>query len=189
MQELIQSDPRAAYRRVYFTCVDLADRFTDLQASDMNASWTIKLSKNGGAWATPTNVLPVEIGSADGKGGFYLELGATDLDTAGFGWLRVSNTGGTKTMFHRDVLFRVDRAAFAVAQAGTLTSVAFSSNRTDTRADCWQNNLLECVQGVNLGQTRRIGGYTVAGGIFTLLAGQTFGDVVQVNDIFRIISH
>jgi len=43
---LLQNDPRANMRRVYFTCVNTNALQTYLQSSDMG-SFTVKISKNG----------------------------------------------------------------------------------------------------------------------------------------------
>jgi len=178
-------DPRNVKRRVYFTCVDTAALTTRLQASDMNATFTCKLSKNGAAPADTTNQ-PVEISAASQKGLFYLELTTTELDTIGSLALKISNTGGTKTMEPREIEIEVLQAYFATAATGTLTTTAFTSDRTDTN-DFWKDSLLLAVTGSLAGQVKKCGAFANVGGMFTLATGLAFTSAPTNGDIFEIL--
>lgn len=186
MHPIKQSDPRAAFRRVYFTCVDTLALQTRLQASDMS-TFTVYLSKNGGSTALITGAAPVEVNATNKKGEFYVELAQADIDTAGYLTLKITNTGGTKTMEPREIAIPISQAYFAVAATGTLTNAAFSSNRTEA-TDFWKDSLALVLTGANAGQQKKIGAFTTAGGIFSLASGFTFTGPLANGDVVEIIN-
>lgn len=186
MRPLKQSDPRAAFRRVYFTAVDTNALQTRLQASDMS-TFTVFISKNGGTPATPSAGAPTEVGATNMKGVFYVELAQADIDTAGILTLKITNTGGTKTMEPREISVPIDQAFFAVAATGTLSTTQFSSNRTEG-TDFWKDAWAEVLTGSLAGQIKRIGNFTTTGGIFTLATGFAFTGALANGDVVELIN-
>lgn len=183
--EMKLKDPRAVKRRVYFTCVDTAAFTTRLQSSDMNATFTCKLSKNGAAPASTTNQ-PVQIDAVNQKGMFYLELTATEIDTVGSVALKISNTGGTKTMEPREIEVEILTAYFATVVAGTLLTGAFTSDRTEAD-NFWKDCLATALTGALAGQVKKVGAFGTVGGLFTLATGYTFTGAPGIGDIFEIV--
>lgn len=180
-----QKDPRAVKRRVYFTCVDTAALTTRLQSSDMNATFTCKLSKNGALPASTTNQ-PVQIDATDQKGLFYVEVTATEIDAIGSNTLKISNTGGTKTMEPREIEIEVTQAFFATAATGTLTTSAFTSDRAEAD-NFWRDCLVVALTGSLAGQVKKVGASASAQGLITLATGLTFTAAPVNGDVFEII--
>jgi hypothetical protein len=186
MRPFKQSDPRATFRRVYFTCVDTNSLLTRLQSSDMS-TFVVYLTKNG---ATPTDIsarTPVQVDATNQKGLFYVPLTAADLDTPGKAVLVITNTGGTKTMEKRELEIDIDIAFFATAATGTLTTSAFTSDRSEA-SGAWNGELVKWVTGSLTGQTRKIGTFLNSGGLFTLATGLTFSAPPANGDIAEIIT-
>jgi hypothetical protein len=75
---ILQSEPTAARRRVYFQAVDASDGIT----AETGLTGTAYISKNGGSPAASTNSI-VEIDSTNMPGRYYLELTAAEVDTLG----------------------------------------------------------------------------------------------------------
>ncbi len=89
MQSILLSAADAAYRRVYFTAVDVADlqsRLTGL------TGFTVKISKNGVATITGGGSV-AEVDDTDLPGVYYYECATGDIDTLGNITLRITNTG------------------------------------------------------------------------------------------------
>lgn len=70
-----QSEATAAYRRMYFHCVDATDGLTPETGE---AAGQPQISVNGGAWGNTTNTL-----TAIGNGRYYVEITAAELGTLG----------------------------------------------------------------------------------------------------------
>lgn len=70
-----QSEATAAYRRMYFHCVDATDGLTPETGE---ATGQPQISVNGGAWGNTTNTL-----AAIGNGRYYVEITAAELGTLG----------------------------------------------------------------------------------------------------------
>jgi hypothetical protein len=184
VQIIKQSDPRAAERRVYFLCVDTAALQTRLQSSDMS-TFTVKISKNGADAVAPAAGAPVQVDATDEKGVFYLELTTGDIDTAGTIVLKISNTGGTKTMEPREITVKIAQAYFATVVVGTSTT-SFTTDRTETDNDYWRDCFAAVLTGALAGQVKKIGGYTGSSKLVSLVSPLTntlgVGDIVELID-------
>ncbi len=188
MRPFLQSDPRATFREVFFTCVDAAAVTTPLQSSDMS-TFVVYLTKNNGTNTVLSSPTITQVDSTNFKGLFRLDLTTGNIDTPGNGCLAITNTGGTKTMLRREIWFQVEPAFFATAQTGTLSTTAFTSDRTEV-TDYWKACMLEGLTGANAGVGgKKIESFTTTGGIFALTSGVAL-PVTPVNgDIFRITNH
>lgn len=186
MLRIKQSDPRATHRRIFFTCVDAAALQTRLQSSDMS-TFTVRLTKNGGATAAPGAAAPTQVDSTNMKGVFYIELTTGDLDTAGPCCLRIANTGGTKTMEVREISFHVELAAFATVVSG-LTVSAFTSNRTEATDQYWKDVYASVLTGACAGQVKKIGGYVGSSKMFSLVSGAQFTAALGTGDFVELIN-
>jgi hypothetical protein len=192
MRTFLQSDPRATFREVFFTCVDAAAVSgvapIPLQSSDMS-TFVVYLTKNNGSNTLLVSPTITQIDATNAKGAFRLDLTAGNIDTPGNGLLIITNTGGTKNMIRREIWFQVDPAFFATAQTGTLTTSAFTSDRTEA-TDFWKSSMLEGLTGANAGVGgKKIDAFTTTGGIFTLATGITLPATPVNGDIFRITNH
>lgn len=183
MQTLKQSDPRAAHRRIYFTCVDTAALQTRLQASDMS-TFVVYLGKNGAA-AVLNAAVPVEEDATHEKGQFYVELAVADIATDGMATLTVTNTGGTKTMEKREILFEVEQAFFATVVSG-LSTTSFTTNRAEATNDYWKNAYASVLTGALAGQVAKIASYTGSSKLVTLAS--PFTDVLGTGDFVELIN-
>lgn len=181
-----QSDPRAVFRRVYFTCVDAADLQARLQASDM-ATFVVRLSKNGGSASAASAATPVEIDATHAKGLFYVELALADINTAGTIALVVTNTGGSLSMEPREIVIAIDAAYFATALSGPLTAASFLTDRTETAIDFWKGALVLALTGSLAGQVKKIGAYS-ADRVITLSTGVSFTAAPANGDIFELVN-
>jgi hypothetical protein len=186
MQTVKQSDPRAANRRIYFTCVDTLALQTRLQSSDMS-TFTVRLSKVGGTAAAAAAAAPVQVDATNAKGLFYVELALADVDTAGPAALVIKNTGGTKTMEPREVSFFIEQAAFATVVTGLNTS-SFTSNRTEAIDNFWRDTYVSVLTGALAGQVKKVGSYTGASKVFSLASGFAFTAPLGVGDHVEIIN-
>lgn len=187
MQRLKQSDPRAAFRRIYFTCVDFNNLQTRLQSSDMSGTFVVDIAKNG----TRSSIASPSITQVDAtnmKGLFYIELSAANIDTAGHAVLKIKNTGGTKNMEEREVVFSVDQTIIASAITGTLTTSTFTTDRTEATNDYFKDCLVTFLTGNLAGQVKKIGGYTGSSKLFTLASGLVFTAAPANGDQFEIIN-
>lgn len=187
---LFLSDPRAAFRRVYFTCEDNADPtgHTKLQASDMG-SFTIYISKNGGTPALVAAAAPTEVGATNQKGVFYVELAVADVSAVGMAVLRITNAGGTKAMAARDIDLSISLAYFTSVTAGTLTTGAFTCDRAETGANFWKNCLGTFLTGANSGQLVKVAAY--ATGLVTLSVVDPFAGLLvapTIGDVFEFLN-
>lgn len=189
MPRLLQSDPRAAHRLVYFTAVDNADGKTPIQASDMSGgTWSIYLSKAGAAPALIAGSTPTELSSTNQKGLFAVPLAIADLDTHGKAGLTISNTGGTKTMFRREIELDIEEAYFTTVVGG-LSPTSFTCDRTETTDGYWNGVYVEPLTGVCAGQSgKKVGGYVGVSKLVTLVAGLQFTSQLGTGDIVRIIN-
>lgn len=106
MPDILQSESTAARRRVYFTCVNNTDVTDYLQSSDMS-TFTIKISKNGAASATPSGTTITQVDATNQKGLFYWEGASGDFDTLGRLVVTITNTAGSKVMRKRNILVTV----------------------------------------------------------------------------------
>jgi len=184
---LKQSDPRATFRRVYFTCVDTAALQTRLQSSDMS-TFVAYLTKNGASPALLSSPTITQVDATNAKGLFYIELTAGNCDTIGTLVLVITNTGGTKTMEKREISMSVDQAYFATVQAGTLTAGAFTTDRTEA-TNYWKNCMLIGVTGANSGAGgKKVDAFATAGGLFTLATGVTLPATPVAGDIFELVN-
>lgn len=186
MQSLKRSDPRASFRRIYFTCVDAAALQTRLQSSDMS-TFTLKMSKNGSTSLITPAGTPVQVDATNAKGLFYLELTAAEIDTPPEATLIVTNTGGTKTMERREIAFRVEPAVFATVVAG-LNTTSFTTDRTETSDNYWKDVYVSVLTGALAGQVKKIGAYAGSSKMFTLAAPGAFTDVLGAGDIVELIN-
>ena len=184
---LKQSDPRTAHRVIYFTAVDNADGKTPIQASDMSGgTWSIYLSKAGAAPAPIAGGTPSEVSAANQKGLFALTLAIGDLDTQGGCGLTIANTGGTKTMFRRELQLDVQEAFFTTVVT-PLSQTSFVCDRAEAIAGYWQDAYITMLTGVCAGQVKKIGGYTVTKQV-TLVAGLQFTATLGAGDIGMIVN-
>jgi hypothetical protein len=181
-----QSDPRANYRRVKFTAVKGTTPSQRLQASDMG-SFTVYLSKNGGLPVLNAAV-PVEIGSANAKGQFYIPLLASDVDTEGDIILTVTNAGGANIMEPREINIDIVQAYFATAITGVLSTTGFTTDRTEVIDGYWTDSLILAHTGTLKGQLKRVGGYTGSSKAIALTAGFSFTGSPVNGDIFELIN-
>lgn len=186
MQAIKQSDPRAAFRRVYFTCVDTAALQTRLAASDMS-TFTVKISKNGGTPASPAASAPVEVGATDQKGIFYVPLAAADVDTAGSLTIKITNTGGTKTMEPREIVVQIEQAFMASVVSG-LSVTSFTVDRTETVDNHFKNAYVEVLSGACAGQVAKIGGYVGSSKLCLLAGGFQFTSALATGDVVEFIN-
>lgn len=106
MQRIAQNESTAARRYVWFTCVKDDDVNDFLAASDMS-TFTVKISKNGAAAATPSGSTCTELDATNAKGVFRLGLDAADVDTLGPLLITITNAGGSKIMRKRVILVHV----------------------------------------------------------------------------------
>ena len=183
MKTIKQSDPRATMRRVYFEVVDAAALQTRLQSSDMNATWTIYLSKNGGAPAASA-IVPTQIDAATMNGAFYIELRAVDCDTVGSLIIDVKNTGGTKSMEPRKLEVKIEQAFFGTITSATTTS--FVCDRAEATANHWLFSLVSVLTGSGTGQIRQVS--TSSGGLFGLSASTPFAVAPSNGDFVEFIA-
>ena len=80
---MLQSEPRAAFRRVYFTAVSSSNLQTRLAAASLT-TWTVYLSKNGATPAAPSGGATVtEVDATNMPGVWYVQLAVADLDAIG----------------------------------------------------------------------------------------------------------
>lgn len=182
-----KSDPRAALRRVYFTCVDASALGTRLRGSDMSA-FVVYLSKNGGAGALVAAVAPTEVDATHMKGLFYVELALADINTAGRGVLSITNAGGTKTMEPREIDIEIAFAQFATVSSGTTTAI--TCDRTETGVDYFKDELVKVLTGANASQTKKIGSFAGNGTVATigLASGLAFASAFANGDFIEILS-
>lgn len=179
-----QSDPRAAFRRVYFEAVDAAALQTRLQSSDMS-TFVVYVSKNGGAPAALGAV--TQIDATNQKGAFYVQLAAADIDTVGSIIVSVKNTGGTKSMEPRLIEIEVEQAFFTTVSSSTTTVV--TCDRAESTANHWKDSLVEVVQvpsGSGVGQVKKIGAYST--GQITLATGLAFAVTPISGTILELLS-
>jgi hypothetical protein len=186
MQRLKQSDPRPTHRRLFFTCVDTAALQTRLQASDM-ATFTVRLSKNGGTATAPIAAAPVQVDATNARGLFYVELAPADIDIGGPSALVISNTGGTKTMERREVPFFVEPAFFATVLSG-LTLTSFTANRTESADHYWRDAYASVLTGACAGQVKKVGGYTGSSKMFSLASSAQFTTLLGAGDFIELIN-
>ena len=182
MKTIKQSDPRAALRRVYFECVDATSVLTPLQASDMNATWTIYLSKNGGT-PVASAIVPSQIDATNQKGDFYLELAKADCDTVGSLLLTIANTGGSKSMVRRSIEVKIEQAFLATVVSATSTSI--TCDRAESASGFWKS-YVSVLTGAGAGQVRKLGGSST--GALNLDAGVTFAVVPAASDVVEILA-
>lgn len=115
-QDILKSQSTAGFRRVPFIAVDKDAPQTRLRWSDMGigagGSFTIKISKNGTAPATPAGTTITEIDSAHiaaiANGAGYWQGNAADFDTPGFLLLWIGSSGGAKIMEPREIHIEVN---------------------------------------------------------------------------------
>lgn len=126
MQEFFKSEATTALRRVYFVSVDTTALQTRISSADMGiggaGTFTVKISKNGAAVATPAGSAITEVDATNFKGLHYLQLNAADLDTAGPLLVRIVSSGGTKVMEQREFecdVIEVDKHNAIRGMAGT----------------------------------------------------------------------
>lgn len=186
MQRIKQSDPRATHRRVFFTCVDTTALQTRLQSSDMS-TFTVRLTKNGGTANAAAAAAPTQVDATNAKGLFYVELALADLDTPGPSSLVITNAGGTKTMEKREIAFHVELASFATVASG-LTVSSFTSDRTEATDQYWKDVYASVLTGVCAGQVKKVGSYTGASKMFTLVAGSQFTTTLGTGDFVELIN-
>lgn len=179
-EPLKQSDPRATFRRVYFTCLDAAALATRLQSSDMS-TFVIYLSKNG---ATPAlnAAVPVQVSAANMKGRFYVELSAADLDTPGRLQVDIKNTGGTKSMEPREYDLAVEPAYLFTVTSSTTTAIA--CDHAKSTANFFKNALVEPLTGTGVGQLAKCS--TSATGLLELDADRSFASALSGGDIIEL---
>jgi len=81
-------------------------------------------------------------------------------------------------------------AYFGAVVSGTLTTSAFTTNRTETTPNAWANCLIEWLTGPNVGNVTKVGAFTGNGtvGTFTLAAGLTLPAAPTVGNVFRIVT-
>lgn len=184
MEPIKQSDPRAAYRRVYFLCVDAAALQTRLQASDMS-TFVVKISKNGGSGAASVAATPVQVDATNEKGLFYVELSTAEIDTPPNVTLKITNTGGTKTMEPREIVVPI-KPAFFITVVNGLNVTSFTTDRTETTDNYWRDVYVSALDGVNAGQVKKVGAYTGSSKLFQLVSGFTAtcgtGDHLEIID-------
>lgn len=133
-QEIAVNESSATQREVDFTCVKSDDVNDFLQASDMS-TFTVKISKNGGAATTPSGATCTEVDATNQKGYFKLGLAAADVDTIGRLVITITNSGGTKAMRKRVIRVRVtatDRQN--VTPSASITQVNGTNIPTPTTA-------------------------------------------------------
>jgi len=186
VQTIKQSDPRAAERRVYFTCVDTAALQTYLQASDMS-TFTVKISKNGADAGAAAAAAPVQVDATDEKGVFYVELALADIDTVGTIVLNITNTGGTKTMEPRKIAVKIQQAFFGTVVSG-LSTTSFTLDRTETVDQFWRDCYASVLTGALAGQVKKIGGYVGSSKLFTLVPGVQFTGMLGTGDFVELIT-
>lgn len=184
MDTIKQSDPRATERRVYFTCVDTAALTTRLQASDMS-TFTVKLSKNG-ATAVSATASPVQVDATNQKGVFYIELTTSEVDTVGKVVLKISNTGGTKTMEPREIVVKISQAYFTTVVSG-LNTTSFTCDRTETSDNYWRDVYVSVLTGACAGQAKKIGLYTGSSKLVQIVTGTQFTAPLGAGDFLELI--
>lgn len=75
--------------------------------------------------------------------------------------------------------------------AGTLTTAAFSTNRTEATTDAWKDALIEFLSGPNVGSVKPVGAYNGTTKVFTLATtpvAYTLPATPTVGDVFRIVT-
>lgn len=110
-QRILLDQSTASLRRVYFTAEDVSSPGAFLTAVDMDigtsGAFTVKISKNGGATATPSGATITEVDDTDAPGLFYVGLASGDVDTLGSLHVYVSSAGGSDNMIPRCIPVRV----------------------------------------------------------------------------------
>lgn len=184
----LQSDPRITFREVFFTAVNAAAVTTPLQLSDMSATFTVYLTKNSGSNTLLVGPTITQVDATNFKGLFRIDLTAANIDTPGNICLAITNTGGGATMLRRELWFPVDPAYFVTAATGTLTTAAFTSDRTEATG-YWSNCMLLGLTGNNAGAGgKRVDTFANTGGLFTMATGITLAAAPANGDIFRIVN-
>lgn len=187
MLTIKQSDPRATKRRVYFTAVDVNNLQTRLQASDMSGgTWSARISKNGGTSAAIAGTGPTEVDATNFKGLWYVELAVADISTAGFGVLKIVNTGGTKVSEQREIDFEIPETFWVTVGASSLTTTTFSSDRTEANS-FWVDGVIVMRTGSLAGQHKTIGAFANTNGVFTLATGKAFSAAPSNGDIGELL--
>lgn len=186
MQHIKQSDPRAAFRRIFFTAVDTTSLLSRLQASDMG-TFTMYLSKAGGAPAAATAAQPIQLDATHTKGSFYVELALADIGTPGPAEIVITNSGGTKTMEPREISFFIEPTHFTTVVSG-LNATSFTCDRTETTDNYWRDVYAHVLTGVCAGQTKRIGGYTGSSKLVQLQAGIQFTTPLGTGDVIELVN-
>lgn len=186
MPDLKQSEPRAAFRVVYFTAVDVTDGKTPLQASDMS-TFVVRISKAGAASGLIAGGAPVELSATNEKGLFTVALAIADLDTAGPAVLLVTNTGGTKSMLRREIPLKIERAFMASVVTG-LSVTSFTVDRTESNDNHFRNTYVEVLTGACAGQVAKIGGYVGSSKMCLLAGGFQFTSTLSTGDVVEFIN-
>ncbi len=122
----------------------------------------------------------VELGGGD----YAYTFTTTELGTTGIGGaFKVAKSGAVAVTYS----FDVDPAFFATVQTGTLTATAFTTNRTETTDDYWEDALIVALSGSLIGQVKKIGAYTGSSKTVTLAGTLTFTGAPSNGDVFELL--
>jgi hypothetical protein len=121
-----------------------------------------------------------------GFGAYVYTFTPPELDTPGpgFGFHAQKGTGQ-----HWTNVDEIQRAVLGKVAAGTLTSVAFTTDLTESGANLRTDCLITFLTGALAGQTKKIGASASgASAMITLAATLAFTTAPAVGDIFEILS-
>lgn len=180
---LKQSHPLAAYREIVF---HLTSSSTGAPLTGQTFATTdLQIRKPGAALYANCNAAQqtavVEIGGGD----YVYTCTAAELDTPGTGFSFKANKAGAQLWTMTD---EIQRALFTTVQAGTLTAASFTSDRTETVDNFWQDVLVRAISGQLIGQVKKIGAYLGSTKMFTLATGLSFTQAPLAGDVFEIIN-
>jgi len=178
-----KSDPRAAFRRVYFEAVSLADMKTKLADASLG-TWGVMLSKNGAVAAAPSGGATVtEVDSGDQLGVWYVQLAAADVDTIGSLVVYVTNTDGATVMASRGIEVDIEQAHLFTVTSSTTTAIV--CDHAVSTANFWQNALVVPLSGDGVGQVAKVA--TSASGLLGLDTDAGLALALANGDVIELV--
>ena len=156
---------RATALTIVFPMISSTDHVTRKSGLTIAAS-DIKISKDGGAYASATNAA-AELATSTGR--YSLVLTSAEMD-AKFVEVKVVKTGADDT----DLLIPTsgEPTGAVVADAGN-TASAFLTNLSETVTDYWKDALVVLTEGVMAAQVKKVSAYNGSTHLLTLVSGFT----------------
>jgi len=160
-----KSHPIAAFREMIFTC---ASSSTGLPMTGLTFSGgDLQIRKSGASAYVNCNATQQTAVVEIGGGGYVYTFTTAELDTVGVLAFKLQKTG----VIYNVESNSVEQAYFMTAVTGTLTTVTFTSNRTETTDDYWKDCLVIALDGALAGQVKKVGAYAGSSKLFTLATG------------------